>query len=95
MLWKNGVYQFQQIKSQGPNYVICFGISPFEAHCWVFERDYAIIHGKKQHQGAKDAEFWLTLNPKNIPEWALGHGGTLEEAFHIIKSLKKPQSDKN
>jgi len=95
MLWKDGVYQFQQIKRQGPNYVICFGISPFEAHCWVFERDYAIMHGKKQHKGANDAEFWLTINPKNIPEWALGYGGTLDEAFYIIKSMKKPQSDKH
>jgi site-specific DNA-methyltransferase (adenine-specific) len=91
MLWKNGVYQFQQIKSQGPKYVVCFGISPLEAHCWIFERDYAIIHGKKQHKGANDAEYWLSIDPKSIPEWVQGHGGTLEDALKIFNKIKKPE----
>ena len=94
MLWKDGFYQFQQIKSQGPNYVICFGISPFEAHCWIFDRDYAIEHGAQQHKGANGAEYWLTINPKKIPDWAVGHGGTLDEALYIIKALIKSQTDK-
>jgi site-specific DNA-methyltransferase (adenine-specific) len=88
MLWKNGIYQFQQIKSQGPECVICFGISPFEAHCWVFDRDYAIKHGNQQHKGANDAEYWLSINPKDIPDWAKEHGGKLDDALRIIKSLK-------
>jgi len=88
MLWRSGVYQFQQIKLEGPEYILCFGISPNEAHCWVFERDYAIKHGKQQHTGTKGAEYWLEINTNNIPEWAQGHGGTLEEAYHIVKSPK-------
>lgn len=89
MLWKSGVYQFQQIKVEGPEYILCFGISPYDAHCWVFERDYAIKHGKQQHTGAKGADYWLEINTNNIPEWAQGHGGTLEEAYHIIKTTKQ------
>jgi hypothetical protein len=89
MLWRDGTYQFQQIRSQGPEYVICFGISPFEAHCWVFSREYAIEHGKKQHKGAESAEYWLAIKPKNMPEWIKGHGGTLNEAIQILKTQKK------
>jgi hypothetical protein len=88
MLWKSGVYQFQQIKSDGPDFILCFGISPFEAHCWVFERDYAISHSKQQHKGAKGAEYWLEINPNEIPNWASDHGGTLDDAYHIIKTNK-------
>jgi len=89
MLWKSGVYQFQQIKSDGPEFILCFGISPYEAHCWVFDRNYAIKHAKQQHKGAKGAEYWLEINTKNIPDWAQGHGGTLEDAYPIIKTAKK------
>jgi len=90
MLWKTGIYKFQQIKSKGPENIICFGISPFEAHCWIFSRDYAIMHGKKQHQGANEAEYWLSINPKEIPDWARHYGGSLDEAFAIIKAGKIP-----
>ncbi len=89
MLWKNGTYQFQQIKSQGPDYILCFGISPFEAHCWIFDREYAITHGKQQHKGANGAEYWLAISPNNVPDWVKGHGGTLDETIQIIKALKK------
>lgn len=86
LLWKNGLYKFQQIKKQGPENIICLGISPFEAHCWVFGRDYAISYGNIQHKGANDAEYWLSINPKAIPEWAVNHGGSLNQAFEILKS---------
>lgn len=89
MLWKNGLYQFQQIKNRGPDYIICFGISPTEVHCWVFSKDYAIEHGTPQHKGANGAEYWLEINPGNIPDWAKDHGGTLDKAYQIIKSIRK------
>jgi site-specific DNA-methyltransferase (adenine-specific) len=89
MLWKTGIYQFQQIRSQGPDHVICFGISPLEVHCWVFERDYAIKHGKTQHKGAEGVEYWLAVDPNRVPSWAAGHGGSLEQAFQILKAHKK------
>jgi len=36
-LWTSGIYKFQQIKSTGYDYLICLGVSPFEAHCWVLK----------------------------------------------------------
>ncbi|MCD4671585.1 MAG: site-specific DNA-methyltransferase [Anaerolineaceae bacterium] len=88
-LWESGVYKFHQINKNGPDYLICFGISPLEAHCWVFNKEIAIEHGKKQHKGAKDAEYWLSISPNNIPAWALGFGGTLENAINVIRNLKR------
>ena len=89
MLWRSGVYQFQQIKEDGPEYILCFGISPNEAHCWIFTSNYAIEHGNIQHKGAKGAEYWLEINTKDIPKWTEGHGGSLEDAYHIIKTTKQ------
>jgi site-specific DNA-methyltransferase (adenine-specific) len=89
MLWKDGVYQFQQIKSQGPDYIICFGISPSVAHCWIFEKQYAIKNGKQQHKGASGAEYWLSINPDNIPVWAENYGGNLIDAINVLKAIKK------
>ena len=88
-LWKNGIYQFQQIRSQGPEYIICFGISPFKGHCWIFSRDYAIAHGKQQHKGANGAEYWLTISPKDVPEWAKEYGGAMDAALQIQKILRR------
>ena len=31
------------------------------------------------------AEYWLEINTNNIPDWAQGHGGSLDDAYHIIK----------
>lgn len=85
-MWTKGFYRFQQIRADGYDHVICLGISPFAAHCWIFSREYALRNAKQQHQGAK--EYWLHIDPKNPPEWAKGCGGTLEEAFQVIKKLK-------
>jgi hypothetical protein len=87
MLWKNRIYQFQQIKKEGPNYILCFGLSPDEVHCWIFEKNYAIEHGKPQHKGAKSAEYWLEINPDDIPEWAIDCGGKLEKALNVLRKI--------
>ena len=85
-MWTKGFYRFQQIRAEGYDYVICLGISPFEAHCWVFSREYAIQNATQQHKGAK--EYWVHIDPRKPPEWAKNCGGTLEDAFQIIKKLK-------
>jgi len=84
-MWTKGFYRFQQIRSQGYDYVMCLGISPFEAHCWIFPREYAIMHATRQHKGAK--EYWLPIDPKDPPEWARKWGGPLDEVYKIIKRL--------
>ncbi|MDD5368729.1 MAG: site-specific DNA-methyltransferase [Anaerolineaceae bacterium] len=88
-LWTNGNYQFQQIRSSGYDYLLCLGISPFEAQSWVIKRELAIEHAKPQHKGANGAEYWLSINPKAIPEWAIDCGGSLEQTVELLKSQKK------
>lgn len=83
-LWNNGKYNFQQIRSDGYDYVLCFGISPTQAHCWVLERNYAISHAKPQHK----SEYWISFNPKSPPNWLQGHGGTLDQAYEVLKKLQ-------
>lgn len=85
-LWEGGIYQFQQIKEDGPEYIICFGISPFNAHIWIITKESAIKHGNKQHKGA-GAEYWLSINPANTPEWLIDCGGTLIKAFEKLEKF--------
>ena len=92
MLWKTGIYKFQQIKINGPEYIICFGISPYEAHCWIIDKDAALNHGQPQHVGASGAEYWLSIYPTEIPDWAKKYGGTMENAYKILKSKKSHKS---
>lgn len=83
-LWGDGKYSFQQIRKSDSDYVLCFGISPTEAHCWVLELDYAIEHAKPQHK----LEYWISFNPENPPAWLSGRGGSLDEAYQVLKALK-------
>ena len=83
-LWNNGKYAFQQIRKEGCDYVLCFGISPNRAHCWVIDVDYVIAHAKVQHK----AEYWIDFNPENQPEWLNSCGGSLDEAYQVLKSMK-------
>ena len=88
-LWAEGSYKFQQIRNEGYDYLICLGISPSDAHCWVFQREFIVEKSTPQHRGSKGAEYWLTINPMLPPEWAKECGGTLDEAYIIIKNLKR------
>jgi len=96
-LWENGIYKFQQIRDQNYEYSVCLGVSPFEAHCWVLSkkvlREFVIGHlGQHTGSGGKETA-WFSVNPKNPPNWLLSYGGTLDEAYKVLKSLshkKKP-----
>lgn len=92
-LWKSGIYKFQQIRDQNYEYSVCLGISPFEAHCWVFSKailkQYVIGH-LGQHTGNIGRETaWVTVVPKNPPEWMKQCGGNLDDAFLVLKSLSR------
>ena len=92
-LWSAGFYKFQQIRDQNYEYAICLGISPFEAHCWVVSKTllerYVIGH-MGQHTGAKGKETsWITIKPDNIPDWLTSCGGTLAQAYEVLKGLKR------
>jgi len=84
-IWAKGFYKFQQIRAEGYDYVICLGISPFEAHCWVFDRRYAIKNAKKQHA----TEYWITIDPEQPKGWVKEYGGTLDQAYRKLKVVIK------
>lgn len=84
-IWATGFYKFQQIRTEGYDYVICLGISPFDAHCWIFDRIYSIRNAKKQH----GTEYWITIDPKQPQDWAKGFGGPLDQAYRRLKKLTK------
>lgn len=90
-LWKAGVYKFQQLRDQDYEYSVLLGVSPFEAHCWVVSKailkQYVIGH-MGQHTGSTGQETaWLTVKPNNPPPWLSECGGSLEEAYAVLKSL--------
>ncbi len=90
-LWKAGIYKFQQLRDQDYEYGIFLGVSPFEAHCWVVSKvilkKYVIGH-MGQHTGSGGQETaWLTVNPKNIPTWLVECGGSLDEAYLVLRGL--------
>ena len=87
--WTDGKYKFQQIRDNGYDYVICLGISPRDIHCWVFKREYAIKNATPQHKGAKGAEYWIAINPDKPSDWVKDLGGTLDQAYVVLKGLKK------
>jgi hypothetical protein len=89
MLWESGIYNFQQIRDQDYEYVICLGISPFDAHCWVISKDvlrqYVIGH-TPQHTGRRGTDtFWLQVTVASPPEWLTAYGGSLAEAYEIMR----------
>jgi hypothetical protein len=91
-LWKDGFYKFQQFRDQDYGHAVCLGISPFEAHCWVISKalllKYVIGH-LGQHTGLGSQETsWLSVYPHNPPDWLAFNGGTLEQAFAVLSSLK-------
>lgn len=90
-LWESGIYKFQQIRDQKYEYAICLGVSPFEAHCWVVSKKILkkhVIGHLGQHTGSEGKETaWFTVIPQSPPEWLSSCGGTLDQAYKVLKSL--------
>lgn len=98
-LWKAGVYKFQQLRDQNYRFVICLGVSPFDAHCWVMNKEVVFaskgkaagLTGQHGGGGGKDTA-WLTVSPARIPAWLNEHGGRLSQAAALVTKLtgRKP-----
>jgi len=91
-LWEAGIYKFQQIRDQNYEYMVCMGISPDQAHCWVISKSLlkqTVIGHLGQHTGSlgKDTA-WIEVAPNNPPKWLKQTGGTLEEAFIVLSKLR-------
>ncbi|MCP4139403.1 MAG: site-specific DNA-methyltransferase [Chloroflexi bacterium] len=74
-----GNYEFENILEDDHEYLLCFGISPFEAHAWVFERATLSTHAK---------ENLISINPKNTPDWLKGKESSLESAIQILRKTE-------
>jgi site-specific DNA-methyltransferase (adenine-specific) len=91
-LWSHGAYMFQQIRPKGYDFLICFGLSPSAAHCWILDKKTTIKNSTAQHRGEKGAEYWFAVNPKEPPEWTQGHGGSMEQALRTLRRIVKEES---
>jgi hypothetical protein len=92
-LWQDGTYTFQQIRDQNYEYAVCLGISPFQAHCWVLNKKILkekIIGHLGQHTGSTGRDTaWFSVDPNAPEEWLAPYGGTLDEAYSILRSLSR------
>ena len=95
-LWESGVYKFQQVRDQNYAYVICLGLSPFDAHCWVVSKDLLRVHvlgHTPQHAGKAGTDtFWLSFPATNPASWLSPCGGTLAQAFDALKRIGRSRS---
>lgn len=90
-LWRGGSYRFQQLRDQNHELVICFGVSPFDAHCWVLPKAEVLRQWREtgnlqsQHGGANGKDTaWLTVDPQNMPSWLRPRGGRLRDAIQVL-----------
>jgi site-specific DNA-methyltransferase (adenine-specific) len=81
-----GKYRFEYIHGQEVDHVLCLGISPAQAHVWVFSQEEALQHARRQRQGGRPR---MLINPADPPDWARSRGGALEDGLQVIKGLKK------
>lgn len=90
-LWEQGTYTFQQVRDQEYDLLVCLGISPFDAHCWVLPKSVLKTHviGKMgQHSGGQAAETaWFSFPPDDPPEWLRSYGGGLRDALPLMRRL--------
>lgn len=88
-LWASGIYKFQQIRDQNYDYLICLGVSPSAAHCWVLSKELLrqhVIGHTPQHRGSAGTDtFWLSVSPASLPAWLAQTGGTLEQAYASLR----------
>jgi len=89
--WANGNYKFQQLRDQRYDLVVCLGISPFAAHCWVLPKADVMrlwkVENKipSQHGGqAGEDTAWLDVKIDSVPEWLGAYGGSLPQAIGLL-----------
>ena len=89
-LWaKTGQYTFQQIRDQEYDYLICLGLSPTEAHCWLIPKSEVHV-GREgvshQHGGKAGTDtLWLSFPASKAPKWRDSYGGSLEQATSLMR----------
>lgn len=92
--WANGGYKFQQLRDQRYDLVICLGISPFDANCWIIPKEDVMRLWKVEHQissqhggvGGADTA-WIDVPLSNPPEWLNKYGGSLSDAISALSKI--------
>ena len=85
-LWENGIYKFQQLRDQDYEYVICLGISPFDAHRWVIPKAVVWARASSQHGGSQGIDTrWLSFEAASPAAWLADYGGRLAQVWQIMK----------
>lgn len=92
-LWRSGVYKFQQLRDQDYEFVVCLGISPFNAHCWILPKSEVITRWRagdgihSQHGGSAGRDTaWLSIKLGFEYDWLSGFGGPLGIAARKIEA---------
>jgi hypothetical protein len=88
---KAPIFKFQQIRDQAYDYVLCIGIAPHSASCWVIPKwefnvdKEGVAH---QHGGVKGLDtMWLSFESARPPSWMYKYGGDLEDGIAFMRSL--------
>lgn len=93
-LWKGGGFKFQQIRDQAYDVVICLGIHPYDAQCWVIPKEVVMRHPEgvvPQHGGRAGTDTaWLSFDAASPPRWLHEWGGRLSDAHHVLRRLTHP-----
>ncbi|MBL8759854.1 MAG: hypothetical protein JNL50_00990 [Phycisphaerae bacterium] len=98
-LWKSGFYKFQQLRDQDYEFVMCLGLSPFDAHCWIIPKRVVMKQWRagdgieSQHGGKAGRDTaWLSVTPGKEPAWLRACGGRLGDAAALIERItgRKP-----
>ena len=91
--WEGGGFRFQQLRDQEYDIVVCLGILPFDAKCWVIPK--GVLMGfpegvTPQHggQGGRDTK-WLNFPADAPPSWLSEWGGRLSEAYTTLRRLAR------
>ncbi len=102
-LWKSGFYRFQQLRDQNYEFVLCLGLSPFDAHCWLIPKATVMDAWKgtpprpeikSQHKGEKGTETaWLTVRPGREPQWLKEWSIELSNVAPRIKAIMDTRPD--
>ncbi|HRQ73700.1 MAG TPA: hypothetical protein PLU35_11790 [Phycisphaerales bacterium] len=92
-LWESGIYKFQQIRDQNYAMLVCLGVSPFNAHCWVIPKPLLkqhVIGRLGQHTGRRGTDTaWMSFAPGQPYPWMKPCGGRLRDAVAILRRCSK------
>jgi len=92
--WAAGGFKFQQLRDQRYDLVVCLGVAPFDARCWVIPkadvmRLWKIEHKiSSQHGGGGGADTaWIDVDPSAPPEWLSAFGGSMSAAIAALAAI--------